>query len=95
MAHRINERNMGGWTLDGEPKRRKTKTHKGKPSEEEIAFVKEILQRVFDALEYDIELSERGHLHPDSKWTDGGRFALTLTGEQKNMLWSFIHERKH
>jgi hypothetical protein len=45
-------------------------------------------------LQFDKDLSERGHLHDDSVWTDGGRFIISLTGKQKNDLFDIIHERK-
>jgi len=89
---RYNERNIGSYTLDGEPKKRRT----AKPnlSEQEIEFAKSILQKVYDSLEFDKDLSERGHLHEDSIWTDGGRFIISLTGRQKDDLFDIIHQRK-
>ena len=89
---RYNERNIGSYTLDGLPKKRRT----AKPnlSEQEIEFAKSILQKVYDSLEFDKDLSERGHLHEDSIWTDGGRFIISLTGRQKDDLFDIIHQRK-
>jgi hypothetical protein len=92
MAHRFNERNIGDYTLEGSPKSRRLS--KSKLSEQEIALVKVILQKVYDSLEFDTLLSQRGHLHDDSLWTDGGRFVISLTGKQKNDLFDIIHERK-
>ena len=92
MGYRINERNIGDHTLEGSVKRRRTA--KTKLSEAEIALTKAILQKVYDCLEFDKGISERGHLHDDSLWTDGGRFIITLTGKQKNDLFDIIHKRK-
>jgi len=92
MGYRINERNIGNHNLEGGVKRRKTA--KAKLSEQEIELAKAILQRVYDSLQYDETLSERGHLHDDSLWTDGGRFIISLNGKQKNLLFDIIYERK-
>ena len=92
MAHRINERNTGNHTLEGGYKRRR----KSIPtlSQEEIALTKAVLERVYNCLEYDKSMSERGHLHDDSVWTDGGRFIISLTGKQKNDLFEILYRRK-
>lgn len=92
MGYRINERNIGDHTLEGGAKRRRTA--KAKLSEEEIELAKAVLQSVYDCLQFDKDLSERGHLHDDSVWTDGGRFIISLTGKQKNDLFDIIHERR-
>lgn len=92
MAHRINERNIGNHNLEGGIKKRKKA--KSKLSNEEIELTKAILQKVYDCLEYEKSISERGHLHDDSVWTDGGRFIISLSGKQKNNLFDIIHERK-
>lgn len=90
---RINERNTGDWSLDGESKQRRRKTPK--LSAEQFDFAKQVLERVYDCLQHDRELSEgHGHLHPDAKWIDGGRFTLMLTTEQKNMLFDIINNVK-
>lgn len=92
MGYRINERNIGDYTLEGRAKRRRSSMPK--ISEDEIALAKAILQKVYDCLQYDKDLSDRGHLHDDSIWTDGGRFIISLTGKQKNDLFDIIHQRK-
>jgi len=92
MGYRYNERNIGNRNLEGGVKRRRTA--KAKLSEQEIELAKATLQRVYESLAYDQTLSERGHLHDDSLWTDGGRFIITLTGKQKNQLFDIIYERK-
>jgi len=92
MAHRFNERNIGGYTLEGEIKKRRIA--KPKLSKHEVALAKAILEKVYESLEFDKQLSERGHLHDDSIWTDGGRFVISLTGKQKDDLFDIIYERK-
>jgi len=92
MGYRINERNIGDHKLEGGVKGRRTA--KAKLSEQEIELAKAILKRVYDCLEFDKDLSKRGHLHDDSIWTDGGRFIISLTGKQKNDLFGIIHTRK-
>lgn len=92
MGYRINERNIGDCTLDGGIKKRRT--GKAKLTPEEIEFAKEIMQKVYNSLQFDRQLSEKGHLSDESVWTDGGRFILMLTGAQKNLLFDIIHERK-
>jgi hypothetical protein len=92
MAYRINERNIGDHKLEGSVKTRRNA--KAKLSEQEIELAKAVLQRVYECLQFDKNLSERGHLHDDSIWSDGGRFIISLTGKQKNNLFDIIHERK-
>lgn len=78
---RINERNSGHWTLDGEPKTRKTKKQSGFTSCDRLLLAG-VLEKVIDCMAFDADISERGHLHPDAKFTDGGRFMLCLTRSQ-------------
>lgn len=92
MAHRYNERNIGLLNLEGSIKNRKSKTKK--ISQDEIDFIKLVLERVYNSIEYDKQLSNNGHLHPDSVWTDGGRFTISLTGAQKDMLSDILYDRK-
>jgi hypothetical protein len=92
MAYRINERNIGDHKLEGSVKTRRNA--KAKLSEQEIELAKAVLQRVYECLQFDKNLSKRGHLHDDSIWSDGGRFIISLTGKQKNNLFDIIHERK-
>ena len=75
MGYRINERNIGDYTLEGGVKRRRNA--KPKLTEQEIELAKAVLQRVYDCLQFDKDLSERGHLHDDSVWTDGGHFNIS------------------
>ena len=89
MGHRVNERNSGHWSVDGEPKARKTSSTLT-PDERELTA--EILRRVISVMEYDPILSERGRLHPDAVFSDGGRFILSLRGEQINALYSAIEK---
>jgi len=89
---RYNERNIGTYSLDSGVKARKTRKAKISPSE--IAFAKAVLEQVYNSLEFDQELSEHGHLHNDSRWTDGGRFTICLTGAQKDLLSDILYDRK-
>ena len=66
---RINERNIGGVSVDSTPKKRNAK--RLTPFEREL--VASILERVYSAMEAD----EVTGTH-----TDGGRIVLSLTGEQ-------------
>lgn len=82
---RINERNAGHWTLDGEPKTRKAKKPQAMTAADTDLLL-QVLGKVIDCMEFDLDISERGHLHPDAKFTDGGRFMLCLTREQHEQL---------
>jgi hypothetical protein len=73
MAYRYNERNAGHWTLDGEPKQRRTRKPKGL-SEDEKALAKEILLRVYECMERE-----------EIGFVDGGRFMLCLDRDQ---MWT-------
>ena len=68
MGHRINERNIGNSTLDGMPKKRGQKLKL-----DEYSVVRLILEKVYDAMEYD---------ETTSTYTDGGRITLSLTCDQ-------------
>jgi hypothetical protein len=74
MAHRINERNIGNSTLEGMPKKRSKKF-----TSDESELILDILLRVYDAMEED----EFQNIWYNGKtYVDGGRFILSLTGEQ-------------
>lgn len=68
MANRINERNIGNSTLESMPKKRSQKL-----SSYELETISMILEKVYDAMEYD---------DITGTYTDGGRITLSLTGEQ-------------
>jgi hypothetical protein len=55
MAHRINERNCGGWSLDGEPKHVTSKPKKVSRSftESEIEMINYFLTRIIENVELD------------------------------------------
>lgn len=86
MGYRYNERNGGGITLNGEPKRRRTLSKKQPLTEQEITLLKEIVEKVLDCLQYDKELSGVGHLSPDAKYVDGGRFCIMLSRKDMESL---------
>lgn len=79
MSHRINERNSGNWSIDGEPKKRKSK--KLNPDEQYLA--NEILGKVFTCMDYDKELEA---------YTDGGNFILSLSKEEMETLAGIIRK---
>lgn len=89
---RINERNTGHITLDGAPKQRRVRSPKITP--EEMRLVSAVLEKLLDCMQYDEALSNCGHLSPNAKYTDGGRFGLTLTREQFELLCDFTHKVK-
>jgi len=68
MGHRINERNIGHTSLEGEAKKRGKKLNA-----DEIEVVKLILNCVYDSMEKDESLG---------MFIDGGRITIGLTGEQ-------------
>lgn len=92
MAHRINERNAGHWTWDGEPKIRRTQKQDTRLSAEEIALTSAVLRKVYESMQFDPDVSKRGHLHPDAKFTDGGRFMLSISREQYEKLFEIIEK---
>ena len=55
MAHRINERNIGNWTLNGEPKRVRTKSKKVSRTftESEIEMFNYFMNRIADNIKLD------------------------------------------
>ncbi len=57
MKHRINERNTGNWSLDGEPKNVRTKTKKVSRSftQEEIEMYNYFMNRIVDNIELNAE----------------------------------------
>lgn len=83
MGYRINERNAGHWTLDGEPKQRLRKVLTSKTlSANEKYMLLHVLERVIDCMEFDPDLSDVGHLHPEAKFSDGGRFLLCMSRKE-------------
>ncbi|MCB0541928.1 MAG: hypothetical protein KDC70_00335 [Saprospiraceae bacterium] len=93
MAHRINERNSGYWSLDGGLKNRNFKRRKPGviASAEEHELVMGIIEKVFEAMAFDPGLSECGHLDPEAKFTDGGRFMACLSRKQYETLSDIIY----
>lgn len=85
MAHRINERNAGYWTLNGEPKIRRIRKQKSF-TDSDRQLLRAVIERVIDSMQYDPDISDRGHLHPDAKFTDRGRFVLCLNRSQFEQL---------
>jgi hypothetical protein len=60
---------------------------------EEMFIAKQILSKVFDAMEYDEELSDgKGHLNSEAIFTDGGRFTLAMNREQFEILNDLINK---
>jgi len=82
---RINERNSGHWSLDGEPKTRKAKARKSMSAYDRDLLL-QVLGRVIDCLQFDPEISERGRLHTEAKFTDGGRFLICMSRLQYEQL---------
>ena len=89
MGHRYNERNIGNYTLEGEPKRRRTS--KPRINQEEVALLKAVLERLLESLELDPILSKQ---KGKAMFTDGGRFIISLTRDQVNDLSNIIRNRK-
>lgn len=83
---RINERNAGHWSLDGEPKTRRAKPKSNALTDEDRVILLAIVGKVIDCMAFDPEISERGHLHPEATFTDGGRFLLSMTRAQFEAL---------
>jgi hypothetical protein len=85
---RVNERNSGVWSADSKPKTR-TKAGKGL-SENETALLSQILEKVLNCLERDTD--GPGPLNPESRWTDGGNFLISMTGAQKDELYNALEK---
>lgn len=77
MGHRINERNSGNWSIESEPKKRKSK----KLNQDEQNLVNEILGKVFNCMDYDKQLEA---------YVDGGNFVLQLSKDQMQKLADII-----
>jgi len=93
---RINERNSGHWSLDGEPKTRRTKIRKQMTADDRKLLL-QVVERVIDCMAFDTDISEHGRLHPDAKFTDGGRFMLCLNRlqlEQLGEIFQFLKMKK-
>lgn len=86
---RVNERNIGYYSIDGNMKHRRTKVER-KMSDSDKTLTKAILFKVFEAMEYDKEASDFGHLHPDAKFTDGGRITMSMTRTQFEQLSEIV-----
>ena len=82
---RINERNTGSWSVEGQ-----LKVRRGKSSftQNQKYLLSQVLEKVLAAMEHDPE--GRGPLHPESRWTDGGNFTLSMSGEQKDELYTVL-----
>ena len=76
---RINERNIGSITLEGEPKKRNRKTL----TDSEKQLAKALLQKFFDAFEWDKSLQG---------YTEGGRINCMIDQLQFNDLTSLINK---
>lgn len=63
-----------------------------KLSEQEREIAREILQRVYDCVQFDPEISEPGDTpHSDEgRWTDGGRFLISMSRQQVLALENII-----
>ena len=78
MGYRINERNTGSYTLEGSLKQRsKSKVL----SNDEKSIAATILNKVYDAMEYDNELKAN---------VDGGRITLMLSTDDMIALRQII-----
>ena len=63
-----------------------------KLSEQEREIAREILQRVYDCVQFDSEISEPNctpHSN-EGRWTDGGRFLISVSREQVLALEKII-----
>lgn len=81
---RINERNSGHLTLNGERKERNSTL---KLTDSESKLLKALLFKIEESLEHD-KSNGKGHLSPESEWIDGGRFTLKMTGEELKLMQS-------
>ena len=63
-----------------------------KLSEQEREIAREILQRVYNCVQFDPEISEPGDTpHSDEgRWTDGGRFLISMNRDQVLALEDII-----
>lgn len=86
---RINERNCGNHKLDGGAKQRRKSSSKIINKEERF-LAKEVLIKVLHAMEYDKAFSNKGHLHPEAMFTDGGRITMSMTRKQFELLSDLI-----
>ena len=90
MGHRINERNSGTWSLESEPKTRKSKKQPLSNEEKRLCLI--ALRLVHESLEYDPDLSEHGHLHPEARFSDGGRFLANFSRTSTESIFSAIEK---
>ena len=81
MGYRINERNTGTWSLGAEPKNVRSKKV-GEMTESDKELLIAVIERVIDAMEFDPQISDRGHLDEDAKFTDVVQFTLFLSMQQ-------------
>ncbi len=67
---------------------------KEKLSEAEREIAREILRRVYDCLQFDPSISELGDTPytDDGRWTDGGRFLISVSREQVILLEQIINK---
>ena len=79
MGYRINERNIGHTTLDGELKKRNRK----KLTDSEKQLAKDLLQKFYDAFKWDESLQG---------YTEGGRITCMIDELQFNDLQSLIQK---
>lgn len=91
MAHRINERNIGDYSINSTLKVRRIKKANTLTIDEKN-LAKQILLKVYDAMEFDKEMSNVGHLSPDAKFTDGGRITLMMNRINFETLFEIINK---
>jgi len=90
-GHRINERNTGSYTLDGELKvRRESK----KLTDSDKYFIKQILEKVLNNLKYDQILSAgKGQHNPEAMFAGGESFTISMNRDQFDQLWNIIYKK--
>ena len=77
MGYRINERNTGNYSLEGNMKQRRNK--KVVLTENEKQLAKAVIMRVYECMEAD---EDNKH-----QYIDGGRFIISLSKEQWQSLF--------
>lgn len=88
---RINERNIGNISLDGNLKKRNKKQGLILTDNEKIRVL-DCLLLVYECLEYDSEMSECGQVSQEARFTDGGRFLANFSRKSYEEIGSSIEK---
>ena len=89
MAHRINERNTGNWTLNGEPKNvNRVKKVSRSFTESEVKMFNYLMGQIINNIELDVDNFE------EQKFVDNGNIVISFSRDYIDDLRSLVEKFK-